>query len=112
MRGSTIEACGDASKVFKFIEAAFDKIAAFISLRVVRDHHFPGRITRDDRFHVPVSQMLSKGVAVVGTVGNKASAFEGGQHFNGLGNVTNLSCCQLESQRPALPITDQVNFSG
>src|SRR6187399_2518472 len=70
MGSSSVEACCEAPEVFELVEAAFDPIAVFVEVGVVRDRDLARRERWDDGEHAGIGDELAKMVAVVGFVSN------------------------------------------
>ena len=68
MDGAPVEAGGDTSKVFEFIETAFDSVANFIGFKVVGDWPLSRWIARDDGFGAHAANQVSQCVGVISFV--------------------------------------------
>jgi hypothetical protein len=66
--------CGEAAEVVEAVEAAFDTVAQFVDLRVVRDDDLARSVGRDHRYGADAGNDRAQGVAVIGFVGEHIEA--------------------------------------
>src|SRR6476620_4936850 len=100
MGSSSVEACCEAPEVFELVEAAFDPIAVFVEVGVVRDRDLARRERWDDGEHAGIGDELAKMVAVVGFVSNYGAAVDAVKQRRGGDDVVDLSAGENEAQRP------------
>src|SRR3954466_7085922 len=111
MGSSSVEACCEAPEVFELVEAAFDPIAVFVEVGVVRDRDLARR-DRDYGEHAGIGDELTKMVAVVGFVSNYGAAVDALKQRRGGDDVVDLSAEEAEAQRPTKRIGKHMDFAG
>jgi hypothetical protein len=112
MGSSSVEACCEAPEVFELVEAAFDPIAVFVEVGVVRDRDLARRDRWDDGEHAGIGDELAKMVAVVGFVSNYGAAVDALKQRRGGDDVVDLSAGENEAQRPTKCIGKHMDFAG
>jgi hypothetical protein len=66
-----VVACGDAPEILQAVEAAFDDIAAFVSLLVVRDGFLAVGPARDNCVDPVPLKVVAEVVGIVGFIGQE-----------------------------------------
>src|SRR3954463_14236710 len=112
MGSSSVEACCEAPEVFELVEAAFDPIAVFVEVGVVRDRDLARRDRWDDGEHAGIGDELAKMVAVVGFVSNYGATVDALKQRRGGDDVVDLSAGENEAQRPTKCIGKHMDFAG
>jgi hypothetical protein len=86
--------------VFELVEAAFDPIAVFVEVGVVRDRDLARWDRWDEGEHAGIGDELAKMVAVVGFVSNDGAAVDALEQCRCGDDVVDLSAGENEAQRP------------
>ena len=97
---------------FERAEAAFDEIALFVELAVVRDGLDAVDFGRDDGTHALLSHKGTDGIGVVALVGDNALGFLALQERDGLLAVGLFPSGEQEAQGASQAIAKQVDFGG
>src|SRR5262245_29491512 len=112
MGSPSVEAGCEAPEVFELVEAAFDPVAVFVEVDVVRDRDLARWDGWDDGEHAGIGDELAKMVAVVGFVSNYGAALDALEQRRGGDDVVDLSAGGNEAQRPTKRIGEHVDFAG
>ena len=112
--GEFVVAGGEGAVGFEMADAAFDPAAQAVESAVPADGARAVGARRDDGADVAAFQVGADGVAVVGLVAKQRAGFalrQVDQRVVGLA-VVRLAAGEVEGERPAAGITDQVNLTG
>src|SRR5262245_38509513 len=110
MGSPSVEAGCEAPEVFELVEAAFDPVAVFVEVDVVRDRDLARWDGWDDGEHAGIGDELAKMVAVVGFVSNYGAALDALEQRRGGDDVVDLSAGENEAQRPTKRIGEHVDL--
>jgi len=111
MGSSSVEACCEAPEVFELVEAAFDPIAVFVEVGVVRDRDLARRERWDDGEHAGIGDELAKVVAVVGFVSKQPDDTACGcNQCWGHDDIVGVAGAQEQHPWPPLGIGQGVDF--
>ena len=111
-RGQFLEAREDTTILLELVDATLDQMALLVLLLVILARLGSVIARRDDR-HTPAGfDEGNEGVAVIPAVGNDVVASQVAQQCFGLGDVMSLTGCELDDQRVAQGIYQDVNLGA
>lgn len=105
-----VVACGDASEVLEFIEAAFDPVSQSVDIAVVVVRLLSQGMWRNDRDCTDGSDGLAQSFGVIGPVAENMAGALAVQQFSGFCDVVRLAWRKRKTQWPSQTIGKHVYF--
>lgn len=105
-----VEACGEPSELFEVAEGAFDAVALFVQRAVEGALLLAIAARRDDSGDATFGQMFDDGGAVIALVGQYGFGLPFAQQGKSLGAVMGLTGCQVEAERQAKFVGQQMDL--
>jgi|ERR1700748_758076 hypothetical protein len=102
----------DSSKVFEFVEEAFDEVAFAIEDEIARQWKRAAGVGRNDRSDLPVGQGFDEGVGIVGLVANQGRRIEIREQRFCTGEIAGLAWRKHQLHGIAQRIDERVNFGA